>query len=271
MVFLRDKGEFTKFQILLKIMQSQPHVKQKDIADELGITIQAISKQLKGLIRRGMVEVGSESANYRLTPNGLEKLHEDISTLEKYVARIKKNLRNERVWPAIAAQPIKEGDEVGLMMRNGVLYAVASNQMDFEAFGKAVADADLGEDVGLRDLRGQVKLNRGRILIVKLPNIKQGGSRSVDLEKVHKLYEEFKPDRIGVMGTVGRAILNMLNLKADLEFGVTRVAPLTALRGLNVFVLAVGRMVNEVIEEISNVSAKHIVDITYSVEDVRIQ
>jgi len=269
MVFLRDRGEFTKFQILLKIMQSQPHVRQKDIADELGITIQAVSKRLKGLIRSGMVEVGSESANYRLTPNGLDKLLGDIATLEKYVVRIKNYLKNERLWPAIAAQPIKEGDEVGLMMKEGVLYAVASNYPDVEAFGRAVIDANPGEDVGLRDSRGQVKLNRGRILLVKLPNIKQGGSRSVDLEKVRKLYEEFKPDRIGVIGTVGRAVLNKLNLKADLEFGVTRAVALTALRGLNVFVLAVGRMVNKVIEEIGNISAKHVVDITYTVEDVR--
>ncbi|MCP8323330.1 MAG: winged helix-turn-helix transcriptional regulator [Candidatus Methylarchaceae archaeon HK02M2] len=271
MVFLGGKGEFTKFQILQKIMQSQPHVRQKDIAYELGITIQAVSKQLKALIRSGMVEAGSESANYRLTPDGLEKLHTDIDDLEKYVVRIKNYLKNERVWPAIAVQPIKEGDEVGLIMKGGVLYAVESNHPDVEAFGRAVIDANPGEDVGVGNSRGQVKLNRGRILIIKLPSIKKGGSRIVDLEKVHKLYEEFKPDRIGVMGTVGRAVLNKLNLKADLEFGVTRAVALTALRGLDVFVLSVGRMANKVIEEIGNMSAKHIVDIIYTVEDVRIR
>ena len=57
-VLLRDKGEFTKFQILLEVMRNQPHVKQKDISDKLGITIQAISKYFKQLTKEGLLEVG---------------------------------------------------------------------------------------------------------------------------------------------------------------------------------------------------------------------
>ena len=46
---LRDKGEFTKFQILFEVMRDQPHVKQKDISDAIGITksrLQAYSKSV---------------------------------------------------------------------------------------------------------------------------------------------------------------------------------------------------------------------------------
>ncbi len=267
---LRDRGEFNKFQILLEMMRNQPHIKQKDISDALGITIQAVSKYFKKLIKEGFIEVGSERANYRLTPKAVEKLREDTKNLEEYISRIVNDLKIERVWPAIAMQPIKAGDDVGLIMRDGVLYAVAPNYPDAEAFGSATMDASPGEDVGLRDLRGRVKLRQGKILLVKLPSIKEGGSRAVDLAKVHKIFEEFEPDRIGVMGAVGRAVLNKLGLKADLEFGITRAAALAALRGLNVFVLVVGRMVQRVIEEIDKVSVKHATYITYTVKDVRI-
>ena len=66
-LLLRDKGEFTKFQILFEIMRNQPHIKQKDISDALGITIQAVSKYFKKLSKEGFLEAGSERADYRLT------------------------------------------------------------------------------------------------------------------------------------------------------------------------------------------------------------
>ncbi len=40
-------------------MRNQPHIKQKDISDKLGITIQAISKYFKKLTKEGLLEAGS--------------------------------------------------------------------------------------------------------------------------------------------------------------------------------------------------------------------
>ena len=269
-LLLRDKGELTKFQILFEVMRNQPHVKQKDISDALGITIQAVSKYFKKLSKEGLLEAGSERADYRLTPKAIDKLREDIKNLEQYVTRIKHEMKIERYFPAMATKPIKAGDKVGLMMKKGVLYAVATNNPAAEAFGIATTDANRGEDVGLKDLQGKVKLRQGRILIIKLPSIRQGGSRAVDVAKVRAFYEEFKPDRIGVMGAVGRAVMNKLGLKADIEFGISRAAAIAASRGLNVFVLVVGRMVNRVIEEIDAANMKSASDIIYEVKDGQI-
>ena len=266
---LRDKGEFTKFQILFEVMRNQPHVKQKDISDALGITIQAVSKYFKKLTKEGLLEAGSERADYRLTPKAVEKLHKDIKYLERYVTSIKQEMKIERYFPAMATKQIKKGEKVGLIMKKGILYAVAESNPEAEALGTTTTDASRGEDVGLKDLEGKVKLEEGKILIVKLPSIRQGGSRAVDVAKVRAFYEEFKPDRIGVMGAVGRAILNKLELKADIEFGISRAAALAASRGLNVFVLVVGRMVNRVVEEIDAANMKSASDIIYEVKDGR--
>ena len=268
-LLLRDKGEFTKFQILFEVMRNQPHVKQKDISDALGITIQAVSKYFKKLTKEGLLEAGSERADYRLTPKAVEKLHKDIKYLERYVTSIKQEMKIERYFPAMATKQIKKGEKVGLIMKKGVLYAVAESNPEAEALGTTTTDASRGEDVGLKDLEGKVKLEEGKILIVKLPSIRQGGSRAVDVAKVRAFYEEFKPDRIGVMGAVGRAILNKLGLKADIEFGISRAAALAASRGLNVFVLVVGRMVNRVVEEIDAANMKSASDIIYEVKDGR--
>jgi putative transcriptional regulator len=268
-LLLRDKGELTKFQILFEVMRNQPHVKQKDISDALGITIQAVSKYFKKLKKEGLLEAGSDKADYRLTPKATAKLEEDIKYLERYVTSIRREMKIERYFPAMATKTIKKGDKVGLMMKKGVLYAVAKSNPSAEAFGTATTDASRGEDVGLKDLQGKVKLKQGRILIVKLPSIRQGGSRAVNVAKVRAFYEEFKPDRVGVMGAVGRAIMNKLELKADIEFGISRAVALAASRGLNVFVLVVGRMVNRVIEEIDAANVKSAVDIVYEVKDGR--
>ena len=267
---LRKKGEFTKFQILLEVMRNQPHVKQKDIGEAIGITVQAVSKYFQKLMREGLLEAGSERADYRLTPKAIEKLSEDLENLERYVIRIKNDLKIESVWPAMATQLIKAGDEAGLIMRDGVLYAVIPKHPDAEAFGIAATDADLGEDVCLKNLRGKVKLKLGKILLVKLPSIKEGGSRAVDLAKIKKLHEEFKPDRIGVMGAVGIAVLNKLGLKANLEFSSSKAATLAAFRGSNVLVLVVGRMVNRMIEEIDLINIEHNIHIVYEVKDARV-
>jgi putative transcriptional regulator len=265
----RDKGESTDFQILLEVYKAQPHVKQKDVADAVGITVQAVSKHFKSLAREDLLDVGPEKADYRLTPRGIERLDDFLKSLSSYTTKIKSDLKIERLLPALATRHVKEGEKVGIVMREGVLYAVGEDHADVEAWGIAAQDARVGEDVGLYAVQGAVKTRQGRVVIVRLPSIREGGSRAVSLEKVRLLYRDLEPDRVGVIGVVGRAVLHKLRLKADIDFGTTRAAALAAERGLNVLVLVVGRMVNRVIEEIDLTNVRHGSDITYEVKDGR--
>jgi putative transcriptional regulator len=266
-IFLRDKSQFTKFQILFEVMRNQPHFKQKEIANKLDLTIQAVSKYFKKLSEDGLLVAGSERADYRLTSKGIAKLHENVENMESYTRSIKHELKVEHAWIALATSSVKTGEQVGLITKEGVFYTVPLNDPGVEAVGTAIADADPGEDLGLRDLSGKVKLKQGKILIVKLPSIRKGGSRAADLAKIKAYYDEFKPDRVGVMGAVGRAVLNKLGLKADFEFGISHSAAVAASRGLNVFVLVVGRMVNRMIQEIDVQNLRFTGDIIYEVKD----
>jgi putative transcriptional regulator len=268
-LLLRDKGEFTKFQILLEVMRNQPHVKQKDISNALGITIQAISKYFKKLAKEGLLEAGSERADYRLTPKGVMKLREEVKNLDDYIHAIKMELKVEHAWIALATHPVKVGEQVGLITKEGIFYTVPVNSSEVEAIGIATNDATPGEDIGLKELKGKVKLKQGKILIIKLPSIRKGGSRTADIEKIRRLIEEFKPDRIGVMGAVGRAVLNKLKLEPDIEFGISHAAAAAATRGLNVLVLVVGRMVNKMIQEIDSQNMRFAGDIIYEVKDAQ--
>ncbi len=269
-ILLRDKSEFTKFQILFEVLRNQPHVKQKDVGDKLGITTQAISMYFKRLARDGYLEAGSERADYRLTSKGIALLHENIANLASYVKNIKNQLKVQHAWIALATSPIKAGQQVGLITKEGIFYTSPINSPAIEATGIAITDANIGEDLGLKDLTGKVKLRQGKILIVKLPSIRNGGSRTADLEKIKTYYNEFRPDRIGVMGAVARAVVNKLEFKTDFEFGISHSSAIAASRGLNVFVLVVGRMVNRIIEEIDNLNLRSGSDIIYEVKDAHL-
>jgi putative transcriptional regulator len=268
-ILLQNKSEFTKFQILYEVMRNQPHIKQKDISDKLGITTQAISKYFQKLAKDGLLEVGSERADYRLTYKGITAIRENVSNLESYVKSIKNELKVDHAWIALATYPVKAGEKVGLITKQGIFYTVPVSDRSAEAFGIAISDAKTDEDLGLKDLTGKVRLKHGKILIIKLPGICRGGSRVADLAKIKQLHDEFKPDRIGVMGAVARAVANKLELKVDFEFGMSHSAAIAAARGLNVFVLVVSRMVNRVIQEVDAQNMRFACNIVYEVKDAQ--
>jgi predicted transcriptional regulator len=112
-----------------------------------------------------------------------------------------------------------------------------------------------------------VKLRQGKVLLVKLPRTKEDRSKAVDLAKVKRLYQAFKLERVGVIGVVGRILLNKIRHKTDFEFGISQATAVAASRGFNVFVLVAGRMANHVIEKIDIESVKHVTDIVYEVKD----
>ncbi|MDW7971182.1 MAG: winged helix-turn-helix transcriptional regulator [Nitrososphaerota archaeon] len=264
---LKSKGELTKFMILVEIFKNQPHIKQKDVGERLGITVQAVSKYFRKLMRDGMIEPYMNKAQYKLTSMAHKKLEEYVLELESYFRSLRRELKLEGIWPAIASHKIRAGERVSLEMCNGILYAKPFDEKADTASGVAINDAEPGDDVGLTYLKGLIRTDKGKVLIIKLPNINKGGSRAVDIEKVKAFYEEFKPHRIAVMGTVGRAVLNKLGLKADIEFGVSRASAFAALKGLRVFVLAVGKMVNKIIDVLELTSISYNISISYEVRE----
>jgi putative transcriptional regulator len=265
---VRKPGWFTEFQILVELAEQHSRMRQRDLADALGVTVQAVSKHIRRLRAEELIEL--RGVEYILTSYGIERLGEYTTYLETQVKKAFNCSRLQRPWPAIASKQVSAGEEVGLVMRNGVAYAVGRNHRNAKAFGVALMDVSVGEDVALRNMRGTIDIERGTVAVVKLPSINQGGSRNADLAKVREIYARFHPDRIAVMGTVARAVMNKLNLKADLEFGVTRSAAMAALRGLNVFILSTGRMTNRVLEEIEKVNIRHSSEIQCTVEDCQL-
>jgi putative transcriptional regulator len=214
--------------------------------------------------------IAFSGVEYVLTPRGVERLIGYTKFLQMQARKTASRLRMERLWSAVACKQIRAGEEVGLVMKNGVICAVSRSCKDAKAFGVAKYETRKGDDVALRNMRGTINLSPGTVTVVTIPSINEGGSRRVDLVKVRQIHMRSNPNRIGVMGTVARVVANKLNFRVDLEFGVSRSAAMAALRGLDVLVLSTGRMTNRVLEEVEKVNIRHSCQIPCTVENCQL-
>lgn len=259
MKIFKKKGELTRFQILAEIAKQQPHLRQKDIAEKLGITIQAVSENIKSLTDDGFVEIREGPARYHITKRGIEKLKKEAVDLRKYADEVVETMNTYKsIWPAIAEEKLQSGEKVWLKMENGTLYATKEKT---SASAEVLNDATKGEDVALVKLSGTIELKNGTVIIIKLPTINQGGSRACNLDKIQEIYKKGF-DKVGVMGTISRAVTDKLEISPDFEFATPQSTLAAAKRGLNVMVFAVGKMTKNITKKLDEEG------IQYTVEDV---
>ncbi|MEN6552070.1 MAG: winged helix-turn-helix transcriptional regulator [Methanobacterium sp.] len=260
MKVFKKKGELTRFQILAEIAKQQPHLRQKDIAEKLGITIQAVSENIKSLTDDGFVEIREGTARYHITKRGIEKLKKEAVDLRKYADEVVETMNTYKsIWPAIAKEELKSGQNVWLKMENGVLYATNEKT---SASAEVLNDAVSGEDVALTRLNGTIELKSGNVTIIKLPTINHGGSRAVDTHKIQEIYKKGF-DRVGIMGTISRAVTDKLKISPDFEFATPYATVAAAKRGLNVLVFAVGNMTKSITKKMDEEG------IQYTIEDFK--
>jgi putative transcriptional regulator len=94
----------------------------RPIAEELGVTVQAVSHSYRQLASRGLAEV--RGGHYLPTVRGVAWLHESLRRLGDDVGDRLRRLRVIRSCRAVATSALREGDPVSLEMRDGVLTAV---------------------------------------------------------------------------------------------------------------------------------------------------
>ncbi|MDO5848700.1 MAG: winged helix-turn-helix transcriptional regulator [Methanobrevibacter sp.] len=256
----KKRGALTHFQILSEISKQNPNLKQKDLAETLGITIQAVSENIKTLIEEGYITSKDGRSPYKITQKGIDKVKKDAIVLRKYTDSVLETMNHfKTVWPAIANEKLKEGEKVGLYMDGGVLYA---SKQPASATGTVLKDAEKGTDVALGGLTGLIDMEVGEAIIVTLPNIKNGGSDAADLDLIMNIYEKGtqhggKIDKIAIVGTVSRSITNQLNLPVDIEFAAAAGTANACRKGLNVLVLSVGDMTKAFIRELEEEKIKY--------------
>jgi putative transcriptional regulator len=202
---LRSKREVSRLQILVEIAEHQPAVRQQEIATKLGVTPQAISEYIRELTEEGMVSA-SGRGNYEVTKAGIEWVLANAESLEAYARHIRRDIIQQvSIWTSIAAENLRAGDEVGVFMKGGFLYATKKPQ---QAMGSVVADAKKDEDVGVARLNGIIEHHEGSVTICKVPRIQHGGSRRVQMEQLKDLVRQ-----AGMVSALGLKHISPLRLQ----------------------------------------------------------
>jgi len=256
---LQSKRESSRFQILVEIAAHQPNLRQKEVAEKLGVTPQAISEYIKELVSDGLVTTDGRM-RYSITKEGVEWLLESAAELKRYARVVMEDIISHvSVWTAIAEADLAEGERVSLEMRSGLLYA---NRKDgIEATGVVIAGVRSGEDVGVSDLRGLISLDEGRIILCKVPRVQNGGSRKVDLQALAEQLSRAK--MVGCLGIEALVALRKLGREPDIIFGAKEFAVEAAYHGITSVIVSVDEQIPSLLTRLESEGLKYeLVDLT---------
>ena len=235
---LESKRAATSYRILVTVAQRQPAVNQREIADTVGITTQAVSDYLGELRERGFVDKQGRG-RYEITNEGVDWLISETDTLQAFAEYVAGEILEQvEVETALAGADLTEGERVSLAMRDGVLYAEPGT--GGSATAVTVTDAEARGAVGVTNVEGVIDYDLGTVTIVAVPGI-QTDERLAD-ETVSDLAAEH--DLLAVDAPEGLAAARSAGLEPDVRFGASSAVSEAATRGLDVLLLAASRAVS---------------------------
>ncbi|NYT06253.1 MAG: winged helix-turn-helix transcriptional regulator [Methanomicrobiales archaeon] len=251
-IILRSKREATRFQILVEIAEHQPAVRQQEVAEKLGITPQAVSEYIRELVEDGMVRSRGRG-RYEVTHTGIEWVLFNSEALESYARHVTRDIIQQvAVWTAVAAEPIKKGDTVGVYMENGWLYAAKKEQ---SALGEAIMDAAPGTDVGIARLSGIIDHREGLVHVCKVPRIQRGGSRNVDTKGL--LAITGNAAMVGAVGLEAYIALESAGRAPDMFFGAREGVIEAAFHGIECALVIVDEEFTDFLKRLETVGLNY--------------
>jgi putative transcriptional regulator len=256
---LQTKSGVTKFQVLIEIAAHQPNVRQKEIAEKIGITPQAVSEYIKELVNDGLI-VTEGRVRYRITKEGVEWVLDNAADMKQYARFVMEDIINHiSTWTAIAKENVEKDQQVYLKMEKGLLYVSSIEKTG--ASGTVISDADVGEDVGVTSLKGLIDLENAIITICKVPRIERGGSRKVDLERLKALAVS-KP-YIAAIGVEALIALRKIGITPNVMFGTNESVIEAAYHGLSSLVVSVDEQVPSLLNRLETDNLEYeLVDLT---------
>jgi putative transcriptional regulator len=256
---LRSKNLATKFQIMVEIAAHQPNIQQKDIAPRLGITSQAVSEYIRELIKDGWLSSEGRS-RYKVTNEGVDWILQMSRQLHSYAWFVSKAVADISTTTAIAHSDLSAGQSASLFMKDGLLFAshVISHR---GAKGITVTEAKKGQDVGIRNIEGVIRLEPAKVTIGKVPNVQDGGSGRTDSTRLEK--EVKKARLVGVIGTEALVALAQIGVKPDYLHGVREAAIEAAYCGLPFLVVCSEDNVSILVQRLQEEN------LDYSIVDLR--
>lgn len=180
---------------------------------------------------------------------GISNSDVPLSTLE-----LAEGIETLAVRYAIAHKKLNAGERVGITLHEGMLYTCAPEQAS--VMGQAMQSAEEGEEVIVGRVEGSLESHYGKIIVIRIPSVLEGGSRSVTLERLKSFLQDSQAQRFAAMGTSAKVTLRKLSLRCDFEVDVISASISAALRGVSVAILASGGMAERALQKIKENNRK---------------
>lgn len=239
MKILREKGKMTKFLVLYKSAVEKPN-KLADLASELNMTEQAVSNYISEIEDEGLID--RSGGAYRPTSKGLKLVRDVISDLNTFLDEAKGNIDFISTCIAIASEDIREGERIGLFMKDGFLHA---STKEMSSTGTALHNASEGEPIKVGGLEGIIDMELGKIWILPV-------NLEIDSEKIQKKLKEIEYDKLATKGEMPFGICNSLEISPNIEFAPLEASISAAEKGLNTLVMIPKKNLNNVIEKLNS-------------------
>lgn len=248
MDFLTSKREITRFRVLVEVAENQPAVSQTEIADSIGLTPQAVSEHMSSLVEEGLVDK-RRRGRYKITKEGADVVLSRAEELEGFVEHVTEEVVG-RVFvdTAVADDDVREGDEVSLRMRDGLMRAEPADEPE-PPRARAVTDASEGEDVGVTGFDGIIEFDRGVVRVVRVPSVEEGGSSAVDTDALAESVADDRP--VFALGTEAVVALRKAGVDPRMH-GVAEAAVDASRNGVSSTVVAVEGRVGGLTDELGS-------------------
>jgi len=251
---LRSKRDVSRLQILAEIAEHQPAVRQQEIADKLSVTHQAISEYIRELVEDGMISA-SRRGNYEVTRSGIKWVLANAESLESYARHIRRDIiQKVSIWTAIAAEKLRAGDNVGMYMQDGFLYAA---KKPMAATGSVVADAKKDEDVGVAHLTGIIEHHEGIVHVCKVPRIQYGGSHNVQKDQLKEIIAN--AGMVTAVGIEAYVTLKSEGREPDMFFGAREGVIEAAFHGIDCAIVIVDEEFTDFLKRLESMKLVYVI------------
>ncbi|AEA47952.1 DUF7839 domain-containing protein [Archaeoglobus veneficus] len=216
---------------------------QRDIARKFGLTPQAISEHFKDLIAEGFVSV-VHKGYYEVTEKGVDWLTKNLLDLYLFSEELVKKLFSRSIV-ALSVGDIKEGDEVLYWFQDGYIYAKPEKGGN----GVALMSASDGEDILIKATSGFEPPKKGEIIVVKVPDVGEGGSRKVEIEAFRQLIKSRPRSIVVAIGVEALVTCRKAGVE-PIFFGAKDVCVEAAHQGSGVIVACTESMLNDLLRKL---------------------
>ncbi len=230
---------------------------QRDIAKKLNLTPQAISEHFKELVSEGFVRV-IHKGYYEVTRRGEEWLTKNLLDLHIFSEDLLKKIYSKSIV-AIACGSISEGDRVYYWFSDGFVFA----RKESNGNGIAMTSANDSEEVLIKPTGSFEPPAKGEIIVVKIPNVSEGGSRRVDLEKFRELVRNRPRSIVVAIGVEALIACRKIGIE-PIFFGAKEVCIEAAHHGSGVIVACTESMINDLLRSLIDENLK------FEVKEVKI-